>query len=310
MPSVPAPAPFTSVSSSGAIESPKAHSIEWLTAAFRDVDVDARALDAAEIRKIDTDVPMYASAILARVEKLEDMRALMLHHRMPTWGFDNIERYAVVARNANATKPSRRVNPAHREVLAASSRYIATCKTEIGILVARGWVEGSVLDGLPKHASYRNNGVSLMRCALVLKENREHLAASQSKVTEEDIALYIDTAERLSRHGVLRDTIDDMPARTFTLLDTAADEVRAVLAFLLRKTPKLLDVYLPKKVKKAANTKATKAKKAGPKAKEGQPEKVATNKPQTSVGNVQSPTPSANGNVRVPEARNEERAAE
>ena len=303
MSSVPASAPMssTSSSSSGAVESPKAHSIDWLTGAVRDVEADARALLAAEIREIDTDVPVYASALLTRITRFEDVRERMLHHRMPTWALDKIERYAVVASNANATKPSGRANPAHRELLATSSKHIATCKTEIGIMVARGWVQASVLDGLPTHASYRNNSVSLMRCALVLEENREHLAASKSKITQDDIAQFIDIAERLSRHGVKRqlsedDEADDMPARTFTLLDMAVDELRAVLAFLFRKTPEMLDVYLPKKPKKPSNSAATKAKKADAK-KEEQPEKAPTNKPSA-------------GNAQAPDTRKEDRAAE
>ena len=79
MSSVPASAPLssTSSSSSGAVESPKAHSIDWLTGAVRDVEADARALLATDIREIDTDVPVYASALLTRITKFEDVRELV-----------------------------------------------------------------------------------------------------------------------------------------------------------------------------------------------------------------------------------------
>jgi hypothetical protein len=296
------PVSSTSSSSSGAVESPKARSIDWLTGARRDVEADARALAAADIREIDTDVPAYASALLKRLSKIEELRVRMLRHDFPMWGLDNIERYAVVASNANATKPSSRANPAHRELLATSSKHIATCKTEIGFMVARGWVQPSVLEGLPSYRSFRNNSVSLMHCALVLDENRERLAASQSKITADDIAHYIEVAEQLSRLGAERqlpddEPEDDMPARTFTLLDMAVDEVRAGIAYLFYKTPEMVEHYVPKKPKKPANTKASKGKKADAKAKEEQPEKAPTNKP--SVGNVQAP-----------DVRKEERAAE
>jgi hypothetical protein len=306
MSSVPASAPVsvTSSSSSGAVESPKAHSIDWLTGARRDVEADARALAATDIREIDTDVPAYTSTLLKRLTKIEDLRARMLHHRMPTWGLDNIERYAVVASNANATKSSPRVaDPANRELLNTSTRYIGTCKTEIGFMVSRGWVQASVLEGLPTYKSFLNNSVSLMRCALVLEEHRERLAASQSKITADDIAHYIEVAEQLSRIGAERqlpedEPEDDMPARTFTLLDMAVDEVRAGIAYLFYKTPEMVELYVPKKPKKPAKTKSTRGKKADAKAKaEQQPEKAPTNKP--SVGNAQAP-----------DARKEDRAAE
>jgi hypothetical protein len=267
-----------SVSSSSLIASPKPHALDWLTGAIRDVEAEARALAKADIREVDTDVPVYASALLSRLTKIEELRGLMLHYSFPVWGLDNLERFSVVASAANATKPGRRkANPANRALLATSTRYLGTCRMEISILISRGWVEASVLEGLPTRTSFRNNSVCLMRCALILEEHLEQLAALQSKVTQEDIAEYIAVAERLSRLGAQRqlregEPEDDMPARTFTLLDMAVDEVRAVLTFLFRKTPEKLDLYLPKKPKKRSNTKTTKAKKA----------KAPTNKKQAS----------------------------
>ena len=278
-----------SVSSPGDIASPNPHSIEWLTGAFRDVEVEARALAEADVREVDTDVPLYASSSLSRLTKIEELRARMLHHNFPVWGLDNLERFSVVASDANATKPGRRVaNPANRALLATSTRYLGTCRMEISILISRGWVQASVLEGLPTRTSFRNNSVSLMRCALVLEEHLENLAALQSKVTPEDIAQYIAVAERLSRLGAQRqfpegEQEDDMPARTFTLLDMAVDEVRAALAFLFRKTPEKLDLYLPKKPKKQTNPSTTKAKKADAKDAEDPPSgKAPPNKPRAS----------------------------
>lgn len=300
-----------SPSASGEVETPiKSRSFDWLTGTFHEVEGEARALSEGDIREVDTDGPAFASAILRRLPKITEFREGAVRHNFPLWPFDKVEGYAVVARDANAaTRQPRKANPADKALLVKSTGFIATCGSEIGLLISRGWVPANALLGLPTRTSFRNNGVRMMRHARILEQHLPQLIALQSKVTAEDIAYYIAVAEQLSALGAERQLAevtetDDMAARTFTLLDMAVDELRAALTYLLWRTPEKIDAVLPRKPKKPSTSKAKKMKAA----EEKTPSEKAADDNDAANGKEPVPTKRASDNAAAP--KKEDKAAE
>lgn len=296
---------------------------------FQRIIHEALGLPENQLRAIDTDVFLVASGVEERHPKLLELYPRFVHHRCPLWGITNILGYATVARDLHAGyERTKGANPEDVRVLDASVPMLKRVKGEITLLVTRGRVKPAELAGLDSRKSFRNNSEASMRYARLLERELAYLVECKSTITQEDIAQLYDMSRRLSAIVSERERQakqdakarqappNDMQTRTFTLLDKAMDEVRAVLTFLLMETPDAMDLYLPSKPKKPSATKTSPGRVKAPTPKK-EPKKEANvevpkDAPSTPTpsanGNVAAPVPTASGNIPAP--REEDKAAE